>query len=78
MREKLVKNGYSYIMNESFNRIKSGKPYDVNFKPYTKEFINKLLSFFEEEEEYEKCKTLCDYINIKLNHELGYTIENRS
>lgn len=51
MREKLVKNGYSYIMNESFNRIKSGKPYDVNFKPYTKEFINKLLSFFEEEEE---------------------------
>ena len=78
MKEKLVKSGYDYLMTESYKRIVSGKPYDVNFKPYTGDFIDKLIRFFESEEEYEKCKTLQDFKNIKLNHELGYTINSRS
>jgi hypothetical protein len=71
---ELVIKGYEYLMSDCYNRIKSGKPFDVNFKPYTKEFTTKVLKYFEEKEEYEKCKTLVDFINIKFNHELGYTI----
>lgn len=70
----LMSNGYSYIMNECYNRISYGKPYDVNFKPYTKVFLEKVISYFEGEEEYEKCKTLIDFIDIKMDHENGYTI----
>lgn len=74
MDNNFVLKGYSYLMNDCYDRVKSGKPFDVNFKPYTEEFLTKVMKYFEEKEEYEKCKTLSDFINIKFNHERGYTI----
>lgn len=70
----LVLKGYSFLMNDCYNRVLSGKPFDVNFKPYTEDFLIKVMRYFEEKEEYEKCKTLSDFINIKFNHDRGYTI----
>lgn len=72
MIDKLIMKSYDYLMRESFNRIKSGKNYDVNFKPYDREFINKMILYFENKEEYENCKTLVDFSNIRFDHKLNY------
>lgn len=72
MTEVLVLRSYEYLMRDSLDRIKAGKNYDVNFKPYSKEFINKMIYFFEEREEYENCKTLVDFLNIRFDHNLNY------
>lgn len=66
------------MMNDCYDRIAQigqiNQPFDDKFKPYTKEFIKKVVKYFEEKEEYEKCKTLKDFINIRFDHERGYTI----
>ena len=72
MTDKLVMKSYEYLMRESFNRIKDGKNYDVNFKPYSMEFIKKMISFFEEREEYENCQTLSKFLDIRFDHNLNY------
>ena len=72
MMEGLVLRSYEYLMRDGLDRIKAGKSYDVNFKPYSREFIDKMISFFEEREEYENCKTLVDFLNIRFDHNLNY------
>lgn len=73
MTDRLVMRSYEYLMRESLNRIKDGKNYDVNFKPYSREFIDKMILYFESKEEYENCKTLVDFLNIRFDHNLNYT-----
>ena len=72
MIETLTLKSYEYLMIETFKRIELNKDYDENFKPYSMELINKMISFFEETEEYEKCKILHDFKLIRYNHELNY------
>ena len=62
------------LMNDCYHRIISGKPYDTNFKSYTKKYLLKVNKYFEDTEEYEKCKTLLEFININFDHERRYTI----
>jgi hypothetical protein len=61
------------VLEDAYNRIISGKPYDVNYKAYKKEFIQKIIEHFESTEEYEKCKTLSEFLTIN-EHDHGYTI----
>jgi hypothetical protein len=61
-------------MNSCFERIKEGKCYDMSFNPYTMEFIDKIISYFEEKEEYEKCKVLLDFSKERFDHEKNYAI----
>ncbi len=72
MLDNMVMKSYEYLMQDTFNRIKEGKITDENFKPYTEEFIKKILQYFENKEEYEKCKTISDFLNIRFNHDLNY------
>lgn len=62
------------LMNDCYDRILSGNPLNNNYKPYTKKFLLKVKDYFEGREEYEKCKTLTDFINKRFDHEYGYTI----
>jgi hypothetical protein len=70
--EKLPLHSYAYLMNESFNRICDGKNYSLSFEPYTEDFIAKMISFFEREEEYEKCEKLFLFKSKRFNHEENY------
>lgn len=74
MTEKIIMHSYCYLMNSCYERISSGKYYDISFKPYTMEFIGKIISYFEEREEYEKCKVLLDFSKERFDHEKNYTI----
>jgi hypothetical protein len=61
-------------MNSSYDRINQGKFYDISFKPYTVDFIDKLIVYFEEREEYEKCKVLLDFSKERFDHEKNYVL----
>ena len=43
-----------FIMKETYNRIESNKCFDIKLKPYKKDFLEKVLFYFEEKEEFEK------------------------
>lgn len=72
MIKELTLKSYEYLMIETFKRIEENKHYDVDFKPYSKELLKNLLRFFEEREEYEKCKMIHELITSRYNHELNY------
>jgi hypothetical protein len=55
-----------------FNRVNTGMPYDRKLKLYSKNYLKKVVTYLEEEEEYEKCSLLIEYIKIRFNHELNY------
>ena len=55
-----------------FNRVKSGTPYDRKLKLYSEKYLTKVVKKLEEEEEYEKCFILSEYIKERFNHELNY------
>lgn len=70
----IVMHSYSYLMNSNYDRINSGKFYDLKFKPYEKNFIDEMINYFEKLEEYEKCKILLDFLNKRFNHENNYQL----
>ena len=70
--EALVLKSYSYLMNSSYERISTGKPYDVAFKPYREDFVEKMIAYFEESEEFEKCAKLVDFKRSRFDHEKNY------
>jgi hypothetical protein len=72
MIKELTLKSYEYLMIETFKRIEENKHYDVDFKPYSKELLKNLLRFFEEREEYEKCKMIHELMTSRYNHELNY------
>lgn len=52
-----------------FNRIKNNNDVSSNNIPYTIEYINMLIRYFELKEEYEKCQILILYKCDKLDHD---------
>jgi hypothetical protein len=74
MMETIVMHSYSYLMNSNYERINGGKSYDLNFKAYQKDLIDKMIFYFEEREEYEKCKVLLDFSRDRFDHEKNYTM----
>ena len=55
-----------------FNRIMSGKPYGESLKLYSEKYMMSVVKLLEEDEEYEKCRILLEYINNRFDHELNY------
>ena len=62
-----------FIMKETYNRIESNKCFDIKLKPYKKDFLEKVLLYFEEKEEFEKCVVINNFIKQGFNHKLNYT-----
>lgn len=63
----------SDIFESIMCRLKRGIYFDVNLVPYDKEFLNKVLVFYQEEEMYENCVIIRNIINnFKHDDELNY------
>ena len=60
------------VMNEIYDRILLNKPFDKNLRPYTKKEVKMALFFFEDREEYEKCKIINDFIKKRFSHGVEY------
>jgi hypothetical protein len=63
---------YDFLIQSTFDRIKEGKIFDNKLKPYSQEFLEKILQYMEERERYEDCLILQNIINKRLNHDNNY------
>jgi len=70
--DKLVNTAFNFQMETNYKRIKSGKFLDINKKPYNVNIVDKMISYFEDNEEYEKCQILIEFKNNILDHENNY------
>ena len=55
-----------------FERITNGILYNRNLKVYTKDYLQGIVKELEEQEMFEKCIKLNEFINKRFNHELNY------
>lgn len=55
-----------------YERILENKPYHHNLKLYTKRDIERCIEYFLEDEEYEKCQFLSNWLKTRFNHELNW------
>lgn len=60
---------------EVYNRISVGKPYGKNLKPYPKKILLGVIESLKEDEEYEKCIELENFIKNRFKHEGFYEKE---
>jgi hypothetical protein len=63
---------YDALILHNFERIKSGKYFDDNYHPYTKEFLEKMIQYFIQREEYENCDFLKKHIDMRFSHDFGF------
>ena len=70
--ESISLKSYATLMNSSYERISEGKPYDAKMSPYSKEFVEKMIAYFEESEEFEKCAKLSEFRRSRFDHEKNY------
>ena len=65
---------YDLIMNNTFDRLKSGIYHDNNLKFYSQDFLEKVLNYLERGERYEDCQILQQIIKKRFDHEINYTL----
>jgi hypothetical protein len=59
---------------EIYDRCLSGKPYSLELKIYSENYLKKVIKELEEIEEYEKCRNLLNFINLRFDHKYNYTL----
>ena len=74
MIKKLTDSAFKFQMDTDYNRIKNGKRLNLVNKPYDLEFINNMIIFYENSEEYEKYSTIIELKNSILDHENNYLL----
>lgn len=75
--ENLISTALNFQMDSNYKRISSGKKLDINKKPYTMAFLDKMIKHFEDCEEYEKCRVLLSFKEDINNHESNYITSNK-
>ncbi len=68
----MAKKEFKKQANIDFDRLTKGQRLNTVNKPYTLIYINKLINFFEKEEEYEKCGNLLKVKDKIINHNNNY------
>jgi hypothetical protein len=65
-------------MDTNYERILNGKKLDLTSRPYNIKFIDKMINFYEEKEEYEKCEVIHSFKKELLDHENNYLLKQQS
>lgn len=60
------------IEEDNFIQIKNGLRLDTNNTPFKIEYYDYLIKYFENIDEYEKCRIILTKKNIILNHDSNY------
>ena len=55
-----------------FERITNGILYNRNLKVYTKDYLQGIVKELEQQEQFEKCIKLNEFISKRFSHELNY------
>jgi hypothetical protein len=67
---------YDFLMQSTFDRILEGKLFDNNLKPYSQDFLKKVLKYLESKERFEDCFILEKIISNRSNHDKNYKTIN--
>jgi hypothetical protein len=67
-----MRTDYYDFVEDNLRRIKKGMYFDLSLTPYDSDFVDRMIQFYESEEEYEKCKYLLEFKNKRFNHKFGY------
>jgi len=59
-------------MNKIYKQIERGKRLTLDNKPITQQLYDKLILYFENKEEYEKCHFILKEKNKSLDHENNF------
>lgn len=68
----LRKENKEFAMNEDYERILKGIKHDPLMEVYSSEYVNEMIEFFSDKEEYEKCSELVKYKEERFNHDKNY------
>ncbi len=71
-----VLKSYDTLINSNFQRIKEGKHYDENFILYDQKFIDEMIFYYQNREEYERCQYLVNYKEKRFNHKKNYLLND--
>ena len=63
---------YDSLIEKTISRISNNIFYDKNYKPYTEDFLFKILKYLEKREKYEDCAIIKKFIEDRFNHEYNY------
>jgi len=66
----IIDYSYHISMESIFNRLTMGLYFDVEFKPYSENFLKKVLNYYSDIEEYEKCIFLDDILKNEFSNKL--------
>jgi hypothetical protein len=58
----------------SHQRICQDIWYDSNYRLYSKEYLQQILKYLEQQELYEECANLQKIIQTRFNHKINYKI----
>lgn len=70
--KKVALKSYDKLINDSYDRIIKGFFFDKNFKPYTEDFFDKMIQYYSDLEEYEKCSIVLDIKKLRFDHNLNW------
>lgn len=65
-------NNYYDFVEDSLKRIQKGIHFDIDYTPYDVDFIDRMIDFYVDCEEYEKCQYLLDFKTKRFSHSYGY------
>lgn len=60
------------LVDKIYQMVCQNKPYDRKMRIYSKSILKKTLFTLEQQEEYEKCQTLKEFINKRFDHDYNY------
>lgn len=70
----LVNTAYGYQMEQNFNLIKRGDQLNTNKRPFNLEFLSNMLKYFKDDEKYEECIVIQEFINLMNKHDENYNV----
>ena len=74
MIKAIIQDNLDYAMNEDYVRVAKGLRHNPLMELYTIEYIDLIIEYFKEREEYERCSTLLKCKDSILDHNSNYRL----
>lgn len=68
----IIQENLDYVMQEDYDRIRKGLRHNPLMETYTTSYIDMIIEYYQEREEYEKCSILLCEKNRILDHDINY------
>ena len=75
--KRLTLKSYDFLIESNLERIKLGKVFDQNLKPYEKNFLENMLKYLEERERFEDCLIISSLIKSRFDHDKNYIYDGK-